>query len=462
MDQQINQVLHNRYYIRSLLGRQAGRRTYLARDLQTGLLVVIKFLLFDSDFNWQDLKLFEREAGVLKSLDHLAIPRYVDYFDVEFQLKKGFALVQSYAEAKSLQDWIQSGRTFSEVELKAIAKQLLEILHYLHSRQPPVIHRDIKPSNILLGDRSAHSPGKVYLIDFGSVQTTAQYGTKTIVGTYGYMPFEQFSGQTTPASDLYALGATLIYLATGQHPDQLPQRKMRIVFENKTRLSSSLVNWLKGMTEPSMELRLQSATQALNALVTSNLQIYSPSVAIKPADSRVRVTSTNQTLEIVIPPYGLHFKSVFWGLLNNLYSVFFWMSFLFFVYGGYFSSWIFTLFLIHPMISCIFNLLVQVRLQITSTEIAVSHEVLTFRYLSSAVPRQNIVKLEQTHCFETKDSEGNNITVPPQLNIWVGTQKIEFGGGRLTNPEFDWLAQELSNWLDIPVTKLNAAESARK
>lgn len=76
--------------------------------------------------------------------------------------------------------------------------------------------------------------------------------------------------------------------------------------------------------------------------------------------------------------------------------------------------------------------------------------------------RQNIIKLEQTHFFETRDAEGNQITVPSQLNIWIGTQKIEFGGGRLTNPELDWLAQELRNWLDIPVTKLNAVESAKK
>lgn len=79
--------------------------------------------------------------------------------------------------------------------MRAIATQLLEILDYLHNRQPQVIHRDIKPSNILLGNRTGNNPGTVYLVDFGSVQTKVQTGTIKIVGTYGYMPPEQFGGK---------------------------------------------------------------------------------------------------------------------------------------------------------------------------------------------------------------------------------------------------------------------------
>ncbi|MBD0364135.1 MAG: hypothetical protein ICV55_15395 [Coleofasciculus sp. C3-bin4] len=83
-------------------------------------------------------------------------------------------LVQSYIEARSLQEWIQDGCRFNEAELTAIVKALLDILEYLHRLHPPVIHRDIKPSNVLLRNRSGNSPGEVYLIDFGSVQTTTQ------------------------------------------------------------------------------------------------------------------------------------------------------------------------------------------------------------------------------------------------------------------------------------------------
>ena len=118
MTQLIDCIFHKRYRIQSLLGRQTGRRTCLATDLQTGASVVVKLLLFGPDFTWSDLKLFEREAAVLKSLDHPAIPKYLDSFEVETEIGKGFVLVQSYIKAKSLQQWMQSGRTFSESELR--------------------------------------------------------------------------------------------------------------------------------------------------------------------------------------------------------------------------------------------------------------------------------------------------------------------------------------------------------
>jgi serine/threonine protein kinase len=120
MEQLLDRILHDRYLIQSLLGRKTGRRTYLARDLQTDSLAVIKLLLFGPDFTWDDLKFFEREAETLQSLNHRAIPRYLDFFEIETELGKGFALVQSYIEAQSLQNWIESGRSFSEEELKTV------------------------------------------------------------------------------------------------------------------------------------------------------------------------------------------------------------------------------------------------------------------------------------------------------------------------------------------------------
>jgi len=170
-------------------------------------------------------------------------------------------LVQSYIEAKSLAEWVKSGRTFNQIEIKHIAKELLEILMYLHTQNPPVIHRDIKPSNILLANRSGNSVGQVYLVDFGSVQTLAatEGSTITVVGTYGYMPPEQFGGRAVPASDLYSLGATLIYLVTGTHPADLPQEDLQIKFEPKIPLDLAFIDWLKWMTEPDLNRRLTSA-----------------------------------------------------------------------------------------------------------------------------------------------------------------------------------------------------------
>ncbi len=257
-------VESERYRPLQRLGKKAGRQTLLCEDRETGQRVVIKLLSFGEDFAWDDLKLFEREAETLRSLDHPAIPKYLDYFDLETPRTKGFALVQSHIEAQSLEQQLKAGRSFSEAEIQQIGEDLLNILEYLHGRQPPVIHRDIKPSNILLGDRSAHSPGQVYLVDFGSVQTLAarEGSTITVVGTYGYMPPEQFGGRAVPASDLYSLGATLIYLASGMHPADLPQKELRIQFEDKVQLTPQAIAWLQSFTEPSLDRRTTSAAQA--------------------------------------------------------------------------------------------------------------------------------------------------------------------------------------------------------
>ena len=152
IDQALKESLRDRYPIKRILGKRAGRRTFLAKDSKTGQPVAIKIMLFGPDATWGALKLFEREAQTLKTLNHPAIPKYLDFFELETPLVKGFALVQTYIQAKSLQDLVTSGHRFSEQELKLIAQSLLTTLHYLHSSNPSVIHRDIKPSNILLSD----------------------------------------------------------------------------------------------------------------------------------------------------------------------------------------------------------------------------------------------------------------------------------------------------------------------
>lgn len=255
------EIIRKGYQIEQQLAKKAGRRTLLARDIKSQELVIIKLLAFGKDFSWEDLKLFEREAQTLQTLQHPAIPSYVDYFELDTKSGKTYALVQSYIQGKSLEENLKEKGKFTEKEIKKIARSLLEILVYLHRRQPPLIHRDIKPSNIILGEN-------IYLVDFGSVQTLANKGGKTVtvVGTYGYMPPEQFGGAASGASDLYSLGATLITLATGIQPADLPQEDMRIAFEEFANLTPEFVEWLRWLIEPSLDRRASSAETALRAL----------------------------------------------------------------------------------------------------------------------------------------------------------------------------------------------------
>jgi Protein kinase domain len=299
-----NDILASRYQICEQLSKKAGRRTFLAQDLQSQELVIIKILRFDVDFQWDDLKLFEREADTLRNLDHSAIPRYLDYFEVEEPNTKGFALVQTYLDAPSLETALKDGRKFSEAEVMEIADRMLSILTYLHEQLPPIIHRDIKPSNILIANRSAHSVGDIYLIDFGSVQTLAskEGGTITIVGSYGYIPLEQFGGQTVAASDLYSLGMTMIYLVTGNHPTELSQTNGQVEFTAE--ISNRFRRWLEKMTQPHLDKRFDSAKNAQKSLEEEDGS-YGDLLHLKPTACKVNLYRDRDKLKIVFPIKGM-------------------------------------------------------------------------------------------------------------------------------------------------------------
>jgi serine/threonine protein kinase len=460
----------SRYQIQQQLGKKAGRRSLLARNLETEELVVIKLLSFNSDFEWDDLKLFEREAETLKSLSHPCIPRYLDYFEVNSPSLKGFALVQSYIPAQTLEQYLNSGRSFTEAEVKEIATYLLSILIYLHGLHPSVIHRDIKPSNILLGDayggqsqRTGNSAGLVYLVDFGSVQTVAkESGTRTVVGTYGYMPPEQFGDRATCASDLYSLGATLIYLVTGSHPADLPLHDFRISFEHLTNLSPAFTDWLRWMTEPSLEKRLSSATDALAALDDPQPRISALALN-KPGGSKIQLTKDRDSLLILIPPAGLKSSMVFTGLFAIA-----WNSFIFFWTTAALAApipvnIILSLFSLpfwgagfHLASLLLFPLFKSTGLRLTKQQIAFTTKIFGFQFSHRPSLTQDITKLVYTDSHFTKDSQGNRIQVPAQLDIWAGVQKYEIGiNNGIVNSvvELEWLAHELSDWLDIPITR---------
>ncbi|MCA1995452.1 MAG: protein kinase, partial [Coleofasciculus sp. S288] len=153
---QAEQVLQEHYQLQRRLGRTAaGRQTWLATDLQSNEQVTLKLLAFNPQMQWEELKLFEREAQVLKAIEHPRIPRYRDYFSLDKQTGAGipwFGLVQDYIPGFSLQELLEQGKRFTEKQVRGIATEILEILIYLHELSPPVLHRDIKPSNLILGD----------------------------------------------------------------------------------------------------------------------------------------------------------------------------------------------------------------------------------------------------------------------------------------------------------------------
>jgi serine/threonine protein kinase len=505
----IGELLNNRYEVLSLLGKKAGRRTFKVRDLHSLSLYVVKLLSFKDDFEWDDFKLFEREAQTLKNLSHPSIPGYIDYFEVEAPFS-GFALAQTYIPTQTLEQYIKSGRVFTESEVKQIATKLLDILIYLHSFSPPVIHRDIKPSNILLADTTRNHVGDVYLIDFGSVQSAVpkEFGTRTVVGTYGYMPLEQFGDRTVPASDIYSLGATLIYLVTGTHPADLPVRDGRIQFELPN-LSVEFTQWLKATIEP-IETRIKSASEAKALLQQSKpnksfvSNSFSNSVSeiirgdwcwdgknwipkdsqslinkfqnkfqnrfkpnalklTKPSGSKIKLAIFKDNLEILIPPIGFHSSLIFLGLFATA-----WNSLtLIWTYGAFSSStfpinllfaalalpfWGSGLFLIY---SLVFSLFGKVRLCLSKGQISKFYQILGFVFQRpGASDQKDINKLTYIPRHFIKNDRGEKTEVFAQLIISNGVRKykLQDGGAIASESELEWLASELSDWLNLPVT----------
>ncbi|PPT05853.1 serine/threonine protein kinase [Geitlerinema sp. FC II] len=297
-------IVADRYRIVRPLGRGGTSVTYEAEDLTNYRLVAIKVLSLRQMGDWKVLELFERESRILQQLSHPAIPKYLDYFDLDSQSDRRFYLVQELVSGQSLHELVEKGWKPDESDVKAIAEQVLEILDYLHRRVPPVIHRDIKPQNLI-----RQPDGQIFLVDFGAVQDVYRYTVSkgaTFVGTLGYMPPEQFRSETHCASDLYALGATLVYLLTGKSPDELPQKRLKIDFRSATNLSPQFADWLESLLEPAIEDRCQSAAIAL-ANLRSPRAIKQTNRGLIPNSDRIVVCRRRDslTVEIFARPWKL-------------------------------------------------------------------------------------------------------------------------------------------------------------
>lgn len=263
-DQPAPRRIADRYDVISVLGEGSSARTLLCTDPRENRRVAVKELHFARLGDWKYLELFEREARMLARLHHPGIPRIYDYFEGEGGAAT-FYIVQEFIEGLSLQQRMDSGPMLGQKEVSELTLGLLDVLDYLHGRAPPVIHRDIKPSNVIL-----RNDGGPVLIDFGGVnlgwRPPDAPGT-TIVGTFGYMPPEQFVGQGGPASDFYSLGATLLHLVTGRAPGEFSFDSGRIEVPADLPVDPSLTRLIEALLRPAPRDRPRTAEAARRLLV---------------------------------------------------------------------------------------------------------------------------------------------------------------------------------------------------
>lgn len=222
---QAGTTLQQRYKIDKQIGQGGMGAVYVATDVRFGSTVAIKeTLCMDENFR----KAIEREARLLNSLKHTALPRVSDHFEEN----DGMFLVMEYIPGDDIAAMLE-GRTepFAVDQVLRWADQLLDALDYLHTQEMPVIHRDIKPQNLKLNSR-----GEMILLDFGLAKgnpsdVSHQTAAKSIFGySRNYASLEQIQGTgTDPRSDLYSLTATLYHLITNVAPEDALTRAMSVL-----------------------------------------------------------------------------------------------------------------------------------------------------------------------------------------------------------------------------------------
>jgi len=229
----VGTILRERYRIVELVGQGGMGAVYKAEDIRlSGRLCAVKEVLpelygLGGEDEEQVQAQFYQEASVLARLDHPSLPKVSDYFSEGGREY----LVMDFVPGRDLEEIMlaarREGRFLDEMQVLTWASQLCEALEYLHSQDPPVLHRDIKPSNI-----KVTPAGRVKLVDFGLVKLLTPNDSRTVTvvqgrGTVAYTPLEQYggdSGHTDPRSDVYALGATLYHLLTGEPPADARER----------------------------------------------------------------------------------------------------------------------------------------------------------------------------------------------------------------------------------------------
>lgn len=271
---------------------------YRARDLNFAKmvrLVAVKEMINqarDPSIQKVIVQNFEREANILATLNHPAIPKIFDYFT---QGERSY-LVMEFINGKDLEVWVDESVDFlSEEAIIKWAIELCDVLSYLHQHEPePIIFRDMKPSNVMLDQY-----GQLTLVDFGIAKPfqTGQRGTQ--VGTEGYSPPEQYRGDATPLADIYALGATLHHLITRRDPrleapfsfSERPVRKLN------PQISMELEAVINTALQYNPEDRFSSAEAMKEALI--NVAKKTGMLAKMTFTSNISGSTTNMTASMV-------------------------------------------------------------------------------------------------------------------------------------------------------------------
>jgi serine/threonine protein kinase len=278
----VGQIVHKRYQVIRQLGQGGFGRTYLAEDKNQSQQQCVLKEFAPQVQEKQDLQkaqeLFEREANVLKQLQHPQIPRFHSSLQEKLGGKDFFFLVQDYIDGDNYYQLLEQrqsqGLAFSEEEVLTLLRNILPVLSYLHSRD--VVHRDISPDN-LIWRRADNLP---VLIDFGGVkQLPASQGfwltnlaiNHTLLGKKGYAPEEQLrQGKVFFSSDLYSLAVTSLVLLTGKEPLKLYDSYQGLwLWGKEIRVSPKLETVLKKMLAYKPSDRYQNAAQVLKDLPSS-------------------------------------------------------------------------------------------------------------------------------------------------------------------------------------------------
>ena len=248
----IGSVVDGKYKILNIAGKGGMSVIYLAINEKVNKQWAIKEVIKK---DYRDFDIEKKEIEMMKGLKHPNLPAIVDVIE----RKDSLLIVMDYIEGRSLEDIVQERGPLAEKSVIRWAKQLCDVLHYLHTRTPPIIYRDMKPSNVML-----KPDGNVVLIDFGAAREYKPQNLKdtVLLGTRGYAAPEQYrmDGQSDARTDIYSLGITLFRLLTGAGPEELcPIRKI------SPNASVGVENILIKCTKTLKQERYQSALETFEA-----------------------------------------------------------------------------------------------------------------------------------------------------------------------------------------------------